>query len=201
MTIVLARELERSGVRVTHRPRRRHPAPRHGRTGEELTDNPMMSPDNPAAGAVWLASPLAEGVTGQVLKIMGGVAPDPRRLAPRHPDQLRREVDAPVARRRPRPALQGPRPGGAPVPGLREVRGHRPPVLRPTAPSRLRGCRRPRPATRTFVDVQELEPGEQRVALVDLGVADVHVAVGRELRPHLVQVVLAADEFGLDAVT
>ena len=38
-------------------------------SGEELADNPMMSPDNPAAGAVWLASPLAEGITGQVLKI------------------------------------------------------------------------------------------------------------------------------------
>ena len=34
----------------------------------------MMCPDNPAAGAVWLASPLADGITGQVLKISGGVA-------------------------------------------------------------------------------------------------------------------------------
>ena len=34
----------------------------------------MMSPENPAAGAVWLASPLAEGISGQVLKISGGVA-------------------------------------------------------------------------------------------------------------------------------
>ena len=30
-------------------------------------------------------------------------------------------------------------------------------------------------------DVQELEPGEQRVALVDLRVADMEVAVGFEL--------------------
>ena len=52
-----------------------------------------------------------------------------------------------------------------------------------------------------LVDVQELEAGEQRVALVDLGVADVHVAVGWELLLDLVQVVLAADELGLDAVT
>ena len=29
-----------------------------------------------------------------------------------------------------------------------------------------------------LVDVEELEPGEERVALVDVGVADVHVAVG-----------------------
>ena len=75
MTIVLARELGRSGVRVNSI------APVAATRllgtvgqGEELADNPMMSPDNPAAGAVWLASPLADGVTGQVLKIMGGVA-------------------------------------------------------------------------------------------------------------------------------
>ena len=75
MTIVLARELERSGVRVNAI------APVAATrllgtvgAGEELADDPMMSPDNPAAGAVWLASPLAEGISGQVLKIMGGVA-------------------------------------------------------------------------------------------------------------------------------
>jgi NAD(P)-dependent dehydrogenase (short-subunit alcohol dehydrogenase family) len=75
MTIVLARELERSGVRVNAI------APVAatrllGTVGQgvELAENPMMSPDNPAAGAVWLASPLADGITGQVLKIAGGVA-------------------------------------------------------------------------------------------------------------------------------
>jgi NAD(P)-dependent dehydrogenase (short-subunit alcohol dehydrogenase family) len=75
MTIVLARELERSGVRVNAI------APVAATRllgtvgmGEDLAENPMMSPDNPAAGAVWLASPLAEGITGQVLKISGGVA-------------------------------------------------------------------------------------------------------------------------------
>jgi NAD(P)-dependent dehydrogenase (short-subunit alcohol dehydrogenase family) len=74
MTIVLARELSRSGVRVNSIA----PVAATRLLGTvatpELTDNPMMSPDNPAAGAVWLASPLAEGVTGQVLKIAGGVA-------------------------------------------------------------------------------------------------------------------------------
>jgi NAD(P)-dependent dehydrogenase (short-subunit alcohol dehydrogenase family) len=74
MTIVLARELERSGVRVNSIA----PVAATRLLGTvatpELTDNPMMSPDNPAAGAVWLASPLAEGITGQVLKISGGVA-------------------------------------------------------------------------------------------------------------------------------
>src|SRR5437764_11057578 len=74
MTIVLARELERSGVRVNSIA----PVAATRLLGTvatpELTENPMMSPDNPAAGAVWLASPLAEGITGQVLKISGGVA-------------------------------------------------------------------------------------------------------------------------------
>jgi NAD(P)-dependent dehydrogenase (short-subunit alcohol dehydrogenase family) len=75
MTIVLARELERSGVRVNAI------APVAATrllgtvgAGEELANDPGMSPENPAAGAVWLASPLAEGINGQVLKIMGGYA-------------------------------------------------------------------------------------------------------------------------------
>ncbi|MET0627289.1 MAG: SDR family NAD(P)-dependent oxidoreductase [Acidimicrobiia bacterium] len=75
MTIVLGRELERSGVRVNAI------APVAATRllgtvgqGEEMAENPMLSPDNPAAGAVWLASPLAEGISGQVLKIAGGVA-------------------------------------------------------------------------------------------------------------------------------
>jgi len=74
LTIVLARELERSGVRVNSIA----PVAATRLLGTvatpELTENPMMSPDNPAAGAVWLASPLAEGITGQVLKIAGGKA-------------------------------------------------------------------------------------------------------------------------------
>jgi hypothetical protein len=74
MTIVLARELERSGVRVNSIA----PVAATRLLGTvatpEITENPMMSPDNAAAGAVWLASPLAEGVTGQVLKIVGGKA-------------------------------------------------------------------------------------------------------------------------------
>jgi NAD(P)-dependent dehydrogenase (short-subunit alcohol dehydrogenase family) len=75
MTITLARELGRSGVRVNAI------APVAATrllgtvgVGEELAENPKFSPENPAAGAVWLASPLAEGVTGQVLKITGGIA-------------------------------------------------------------------------------------------------------------------------------
>ena len=37
-------------------------------------DSTPYAPENAAAGAVWLASPLADGITGQVLKIQGGVA-------------------------------------------------------------------------------------------------------------------------------
>jgi hypothetical protein len=51
-----------------------------------------------------------------------------------------------------------------------------------------------------LLHVEELESRQQRVAFVDVGVADVEVAVRGELLLHLVQVVLAADELGLDAV-
>jgi NAD(P)-dependent dehydrogenase (short-subunit alcohol dehydrogenase family) len=75
MAIVLARELERSGVRVnTIAPVAATRLLGTVGTGEEMADNPEMSPENPAAGAVWLASPLTDGITGQVLKIMGGYA-------------------------------------------------------------------------------------------------------------------------------
>ncbi len=74
MTIVLARELERSGVRVNSIAPVAATRLLGTVVSPEISENPMMSPDNPAAGAVWLASPLAEGITGQVLKITGGVA-------------------------------------------------------------------------------------------------------------------------------
>jgi NAD(P)-dependent dehydrogenase (short-subunit alcohol dehydrogenase family) len=78
MTIVLARELERIGVRANAIA----PVART-RLTEDLGGGLMtakegafdaFAPENAAAGAVWLASPLAEGITGQVLKIQGGVA-------------------------------------------------------------------------------------------------------------------------------
>ena len=77
MTIVLARELERIGVRVNAIA----PVART-RLTEDLAGGAMQAkdgfdafaPENAAAGAVWLASPLADGITGQVLKIQGGVA-------------------------------------------------------------------------------------------------------------------------------
>ena len=75
MTITLARELDRIGVRVNSL------APVAATRllgtvgmGEDLQNDPKLSPENPATGAVWLASPLAEGITGQVLKVGVGVA-------------------------------------------------------------------------------------------------------------------------------
>ena len=74
MTIVLARELERFGVRVNCI------APvaltrltedlMGGRDGIEE----KLAPANVAAGVAWLASDLSSGVSGQVLKIQGGLA-------------------------------------------------------------------------------------------------------------------------------
>ena len=109
MTIVLARELGRSGVRVNSI------APVAATrllgtvgSGEDLADNPMMSPDNPAAGAVWLASPLTEGDHRPGAQDQRRRRPDPRRLAPGDPDQLGREVEPAGTGRRSRPAVQGP---------------------------------------------------------------------------------------------
>jgi NAD(P)-dependent dehydrogenase (short-subunit alcohol dehydrogenase family) len=74
LTIVLARELERFGVRVNCI------APvaltrltedlMGGREGVEQ----KLDPANVAAGVAWLASDLSDGVNGQVLKIQGGLA-------------------------------------------------------------------------------------------------------------------------------
>jgi NAD(P)-dependent dehydrogenase (short-subunit alcohol dehydrogenase family) len=73
MTIALARELAPVGVRVNSI------APVAatrilGTAGVDHDADPRFAPENAAVGAVWLASPLAAGVSGQVLKIRGGVA-------------------------------------------------------------------------------------------------------------------------------
>src|SRR3954452_20830499 len=77
MTIVLARELERSGVRVNCIA----PVART-RLTEALAGDVMAAkegefdrfgPDNVAAVAAWLASDLSNGISGQVVKVMGGV--------------------------------------------------------------------------------------------------------------------------------
>jgi NAD(P)-dependent dehydrogenase (short-subunit alcohol dehydrogenase family) len=77
MTIVLARELERAGVRVNAIA----PVART-RLTEDLGGDAMkaqegsfdrFAPENPAAAACWLASDLAQGVSGQVVKVQGGI--------------------------------------------------------------------------------------------------------------------------------
>jgi len=77
MTIVLAREFERSGVRVNCIA----PVART-RLTEALAGDAMAAkegefdrfgPDNVAAVAAWLASDLCNGISGQVVKVMGGV--------------------------------------------------------------------------------------------------------------------------------
>lgn len=76
MTLVLARELERIGVRVNAIA----PSART-RLTEELAGDYMKAPEggfdafdpvNIAPVAVWLASPLSDGVSGQVVKVQGG---------------------------------------------------------------------------------------------------------------------------------
>ena len=155
---------------------------------------------------MWLASPLAEGITGQVLKISGGVAQivDGWRPVTQISSGDKWTIQA-LADGRDR--LFKDRDPGVP--------SFRPSTSSTTRrPARVGACRRAQAGRHPggvvdvvgddgldqLVDVEELEPGEERVALVDVGVADVHVAVGGELRLHLVEVVLPADELGLHAV-
>ena len=80
MTIVLARELERLGVRVNAiapvaRTRLTEATPGAGdfmQAKEGEFDR--FAPENVAAVVGWLASDLSEGVTGQVVTVQGGVA-------------------------------------------------------------------------------------------------------------------------------
>jgi NAD(P)-dependent dehydrogenase (short-subunit alcohol dehydrogenase family) len=76
MTIVLARELERMGVRVNA------VAPvARTRLTEDVAGDAMapdegfdrFAPENVAAVAAWLASDLAAGISGQVVKVQGGL--------------------------------------------------------------------------------------------------------------------------------
>jgi NAD(P)-dependent dehydrogenase (short-subunit alcohol dehydrogenase family) len=77
MTLVLARECERFGVRVNALA----PVALTAMTGK-LIDHGLvtaeeaesLTPENVAAMACWLASDLSEGVTGQVLRVRGGMA-------------------------------------------------------------------------------------------------------------------------------
>ena len=79
MTIVLARELERFGVRsnaIAPVALTRLTEDLMGRAGDEeqqAKTKQMLDPKHVAAGVAWLASDLSEGVSGQVLKIQGGL--------------------------------------------------------------------------------------------------------------------------------
>jgi NAD(P)-dependent dehydrogenase (short-subunit alcohol dehydrogenase family) len=77
MTIVLARELERIGVRVNAiapvARTRLTEALSAGFMEQKEGDFDRFSPDNVAAVVAWLASDLANGITGQVVKVQGGL--------------------------------------------------------------------------------------------------------------------------------
>ena len=75
MTIVLARELERFGVRsnaIAPVALTRLTDDLMGQNADEK-QKALLDPKNVAAGVAWLASDLSDGVTGQVLKIQGGL--------------------------------------------------------------------------------------------------------------------------------
>jgi NAD(P)-dependent dehydrogenase (short-subunit alcohol dehydrogenase family) len=78
MTIVMARELERIGVRVNAIAPVARTRLTEAVAGDFMNakdgEFDRFAPENPAAIAVWLASPLAAGITGQVVKVQGGVA-------------------------------------------------------------------------------------------------------------------------------
>jgi NAD(P)-dependent dehydrogenase (short-subunit alcohol dehydrogenase family) len=69
MTIVLARELERFGVRVNGIA----PVARTRLTEAVAGFGDRWAPENVASVVAWLASDLSEGVSGQILKVQGGM--------------------------------------------------------------------------------------------------------------------------------
>ena len=77
MTIVMARELERIGVRVNAIAPIARTRLTEGLAGDMMNakegEFDRFAPENPAAVAVWLASPRAAGITGQVVKVQGGL--------------------------------------------------------------------------------------------------------------------------------
>jgi NAD(P)-dependent dehydrogenase (short-subunit alcohol dehydrogenase family) len=77
MTIVMARELERIGVRVnavtpTARTRLTETVATGGFMDKKEGEFDRFAPENISAVVGWLASDLSDGVTGQVVKVMGG---------------------------------------------------------------------------------------------------------------------------------
>jgi NAD(P)-dependent dehydrogenase (short-subunit alcohol dehydrogenase family) len=77
MTIVMARELERVGVRVNAIAPVARTRLTEAVAGDYMTpkegDFDRFAPENVAAVAAWLASDLAAGISGQVVKVQGGV--------------------------------------------------------------------------------------------------------------------------------
>ena len=74
LTIVLARELERFGVRVNCIAPVAMTRLTEDMMGGDDSRAEKLAPTNVAAGVAWLASDLSDGVNGQVLKIQGGMA-------------------------------------------------------------------------------------------------------------------------------
>ncbi len=78
MTIVMARELERIGVRVNAIAPVARTRLTEAVAGDFMNakegEFDKFAPENPAAIAVWLATPLSAGINGQVIKVQGGVA-------------------------------------------------------------------------------------------------------------------------------
>jgi NAD(P)-dependent dehydrogenase (short-subunit alcohol dehydrogenase family) len=77
MTVVLARELERIGVRVNAIAPVARTRLTEAVAGDFMNakegDFDRFAPDNVAAVVGWLASDLAQGITGQVVKVQGGL--------------------------------------------------------------------------------------------------------------------------------
>ena len=79
MTLVLARELAKAGVRVNAicpvaRTRLTETVMSGDRLGEQSGDLDVFGPENVAAIVGWLASDLSDGISGQVVKVQGGLA-------------------------------------------------------------------------------------------------------------------------------
>ena len=106
MTIVMARELERIGVRVNAIAPVARTRLTEAVAGDFMNakegEFDRFAPENPAAIAVWLASPLAQGISGQVVKVQGGQTQLLARLAPGHRGDLGRGLDARLDRGEPR---------------------------------------------------------------------------------------------------
>jgi NAD(P)-dependent dehydrogenase (short-subunit alcohol dehydrogenase family) len=77
MTIVLARELERIGVRVNAIAPVARTRLTEGLAGDAMKpkegDFDRFAPENVAAVVAWLASDLSAGISGQVVKVQGGL--------------------------------------------------------------------------------------------------------------------------------